>query len=102
MLWQRLWISRECAGQSAQNERCPPGGPAGTIGTNRDELEELAQLVEQLPLALGADQALLGLAVLEHDERGDAHHVEAAGDVRVVVDVELGDADLAGLLAGDL
>ena len=60
--------------------------------------EDVAELFEELALALGADQALHRLAVLEHDERGDAHHVEAAGDVGVVVDVELGDLQLAGLL----
>ena len=56
------------------------------------------ELLEQLALALGADDALGRLAVLEDDERRDAHDVEAAGDVGVVVDVELGDLELAGLL----
>src|SRR5690606_7253143 len=35
-------------------------------------------------------------------EGGDAHHVEAAGHVGVLVDVELDDLELAGLLLGDL
>src|SRR5690606_20823351 len=64
--------------------------------------DEVAELLEQLALALGADHPLGRLAVLEHDQRGDAHHVEAASDLGVVVDVQLGDGELAGLLRGDL
>src|SRR5262249_58525985 len=44
----------------------------------------LGELLEQLRLALGPDQALLHLAVLDDEERRDAHHLVAAGDVRVV------------------
>src|ERR671912_767280 len=64
--------------------------------------DELLQLSQELTLTLGADEALLGGAVLEDDQGGDAHHVEATRHVGVVVDVELGDGDLAGVLAGDL
>src|SRR3954454_6464812 len=62
----------------------------------------LAQLLEQLALALGADQPTDRLAIFEDDERGNAHHFEASGGVGVVVDVELGDAHLARLLGRDL
>src|SRR4051812_49921241 len=62
----------------------------------------LAELLQQLALALGTDEPADGLAMFEDDERGDAHHFEAAGGVGVVVDVELGDAHLAGLLGRDL
>src|SRR4051812_19090189 len=65
-------------------------------------LEDVGELLEELALALGADHALHRLTVLEDDERGDAHDVEPPGDVRVVVDVQLGDLELAGLLVGDL
>ena len=44
------------------------------------------------PLPLAPTRRLAGCAVLEHDQGRDAHHVEASGDVGVVVDVELGDA----------
>ena len=47
--------------------------------------------LEKLRLALGADEALLDLTVAEDEQRRDAHDVVAAGDARVVVDVELGD-----------
>jgi len=44
---------------------------------------------------LRADQARLDLAVLEEDQRRDAHHVVAPRHVQVVVDVELADLELA-------
>ena len=50
-------------------------------------------------LGLGADQPLGRLAVLEHDQGRDAHHVEAHGQIGVVVDVELGDRHLAACSA---
>jgi len=64
--------------------------------------QELTQLSQQLTLTLGPHQALLWGAVLEDDERGDAHDVVAAGDVWILVDVQLGDAELARVLARDL
>ena len=54
------------------------------------------------PLLRAPTRRFSGCAVLEHEQRRDAHHVEAAGDVGVVVDVELGDRELARLLVGDL
>src|SRR4051794_13585399 len=59
-----------------------------------DSLEELAQVLEQTGLAGGALEPVDRLAVLEHDERGDAHDVELAGQVGVLVHVDLGDGDL--------
>src|SRR4051812_32955307 len=67
-----------------------------------EDLQEVAELFHELALALGADHALLGLTVLEDDEGGDAHDIEAERQVRVLVDVDLDDADLAVLLVGDL
>src|SRR4029453_10370242 len=64
--------------------------------------QKFTQLSQQLTLTLGPHQALLRRAILEDDERGDAHDVVAAGDVWILVDVQLGDADLARMLAGDL
>src|SRR5439155_3426450 len=49
-------------------------------------LQELGQLIEQLALALGADQALLQHAVVEDQQRGDAHDLVATGHVGRVVD----------------
>src|SRR2546423_13917661 len=64
--------------------------------------DELGQLGQQLPLAAGAAQALLQRPVVEDHEGRDAHDLVTAGGVRVVVDVELADGDLAVLLPGDL
>ena len=41
----------------------------------------------------GTNDLVNGLAALEQDERGDRADAELAGDRRVVVDVELADAD---------
>ena len=57
----------------------------GRIGSS----DELGEVLQQLALALGADEPLGRLAVLEHEQRGDAHDLEAARGVGVVVDVEL-------------
>ena len=43
-----------------------------------------------------------GLAVLEHDERRNAHDVELASKIRVLIDVDLGDGDLVAVLASHL
>src|ERR1035437_10046845 len=68
----------------------------------RYPLEVGSQLLEELTLALGSHDAGRRLATLEENKGGDAHHIEAAGDVEVVVDVQLGDVQLARLLGGDL
>ena len=54
------------------------------------------------PLPLAPTMRFAGWPSWKTISVGDAHHVEAAGDVGVVVDVELGDRELAGLLGGDL
>ena len=64
--------------------------------------EKLVQLFEKLALALGANHAFHRLAVLKHDERGDAHDLKATGDFGVVVHVQFGNLDLAGLLDSNL
>src|SRR5271154_4302424 len=54
---------------------------------------------------LFAGQAYYGFfygAVLKQDHGGDAADVEAGGEGGVLIYVDLGDADFAGLLAGDL
>ena len=51
-------------------------------------------------LALHADQAVDFLAVLEEDERGDAHHAQRDGGVGVFVDVELAEGHAARVLLG--
>src|SRR5215475_14296843 len=68
----------------------------------RRSSDELGELLEQLRLALGADETLLHLALVEDEERRDAHDVVATRDVRVVVDVELRDLDATGVLLGDV
>src|SRR4029077_18899405 len=45
----------------------------------------------QLALRHGADSAIHELAILEHHDGGDGGHTEPLRDLRIVVDVELGD-----------
>src|SRR4051794_32832862 len=106
--WRRRTRPLRPAGSRDPGRRDGPGGrapprrdcpAAARPGRSSDELGEV---LEQLALALGADEALHLLAVLEHQEGRDAHHVEAPSGVGVVVDVELADGELALLLAGDL
>src|SRR5690606_31837728 len=54
----------------------------------------------QVLLAAEAHVLLLGLAVAEDDQRGNAHDAVALGDVGALVDVELGELDLVAVLAG--
>ena len=54
------------------------------------------------PLPFAPISRLLRLPVVEDEQRRDAHHVEPPGEVRVLVDVQLGDLQLAGVLGGDL
>src|SRR5262249_3919166 len=88
---------------------CRGGGRGGNPlaleregGTRSTGLEVVGEVLEQLALASGTDHALHRLTVLEHDQRRNAHHIEAASDVGVVVDVQLGDLDLAGMLVRHL
>src|SRR5262249_8809495 len=62
----------------------------------------LGEVLEELTLALRADQPLHGLTVVEDQQRRDAHDVEPHRGLRVVVDVELGDGQPALVLRGDL
>src|SRR5207237_7983317 len=58
--------------------------------------------LHQLWLGHEADDALDSLAVREQDHRRDARDAEVHRRVLVLVDVELDDPQLAGLLSGDL
>src|SRR4051794_26491541 len=60
------------------------------------------QLLKELPLALGADDPVLGFTILEQNQRGDAHDLEPASDLEVLVDVDLANTELALVVAGDL
>ena len=62
-----------------------------------DRSENVGEVLEQGGLALGADDRLDGLAVLEQDHRRDRHDLEVAGRRRVGVDVELGDGELVAV-----
>ena len=65
-------------------------------------LDEGLEIVEKLRLPLGAHDASGLLTVLEHDHGGNAHDAEATSNIGIVIDVELGDGQAAGLLVGDL
>src|SRR5690606_31610383 len=61
---------------------------------------QLLKHLLQVLLAAEAHVLLLGLAVAEDDQRGNAHAAVALGDVGALVDVELGELDLVAVLAG--
>src|SRR5579875_2867247 len=60
------------------------------------------QLLEELTLALGTDDPQLGLPVLEQDHGGNAHDLEAACQLQVLVDVDLAQTQLAWVVRNDL
>src|SRR6266545_4798197 len=81
----------------------PADGPgSGTLWWVGGLGEELAELGDDVALGHGADEAFLFYAADEEGEGGDAHDAVAHGDLGVLVDVELGDGDLALVLLGDL
>src|SRR5262249_14066123 len=96
----RCWRSRTGSPWWWSRRTAAPVIEAGTsVLTSSDEF---GQVLEELTLALGPDEALHRRAVLEDQQRRDAHDVEAAGRVGVVVDVELGHGQLALVLRRDL
>src|SRR5262249_2069818 len=77
-------FSRSCSSRTAAPRAPGRSSVASTVvDRTRALVDELGELFEQLRLALGADESLLHFAVAEHEQRRDAHHVEATGDVRV-------------------
>src|SRR5580658_4215300 len=89
---------------SARPSSSPGFGPAyldrrARLGLRR--CERGLQLLLELLLGVSADHGLDGLAALEEDHRGDRQHLEARGRLRVLVDVELDDAQVRAL-GGDL
>src|SRR5205085_11858431 len=92
--------STDAAGRAPPRPRllaAAAGGPRRRAGP----LEEFLELLEELALALGADEALLRLAVEEEDERGDGHDLEPPRHERVVVHVELPYPQLARVFVGN-
>jgi len=73
-----------------------------TVAGECSDLDERLEIVEKLRLPLGAHDASGLLTVLEDDHRGNAHDAEATSNIGIVVHVELGDGQAAGLLGGDL
>src|SRR5450755_410474 len=64
--------------------------------------EELSEFLEHRGLRLRADDLLNDLAAGEHVHRRDSHDPVLLRHGRVLVNVELDDVDLVGVLAGDL
>src|ERR1700738_1544094 len=60
------------------------------------------KLLQQLSLALGAHDTKAGIAVLKENEGRNAHDLEAASQLEVLIDVDLADLQLARILRGDL
>src|ERR1700731_1668967 len=73
-----------------------PGQP------DRSASDRLANPLDQLALGQRADLLGRDLTVLEDDQGRDAAHAVLGGRARVLVDIDLGDGDLAGELLGDL
>ena len=79
---------------------------AGVVGTRPsalqvNRLDELRQFVEQGSLGAGSNEAFLLDTILKEDEGWDAHDIVLHGDLRILVDVELGNLDRV-VLCGDL
>src|SRR5690606_14390993 len=68
---------------------CPQGGPSAQGGS-----DELFEVLEEQALRLGAHDLLDDLAALEDVHRRDLHDPVLPGGLRLLVDVELDDADL--------
>src|SRR6266567_7483147 len=68
---------------------------------NSASSDELGQLAQQRGLRLRADDLLDDLSAGEHAERRDIHDPVSLRDHRVLVDVQLDDVDLVGVLPGD-
>src|SRR5450631_1131813 len=62
----------------------------------------VGQLPEDRGLRAGADDRLDDLAARVDRHGRDRHNLVVASDLRVLVDVYLGNSDLAGVLTGDL
>jgi hypothetical protein len=60
------------------------------------------KLLEHAALWHGADDLVLQFAICEQQHGGNAHHVEAPGDIAVVVNVQLRNGDLCGVLTCNL
>jgi hypothetical protein len=59
------------------------------------------KLLEHLALALGADDPKLHFPVLEQNHGRDAHHIEAAGQLEIFVNIDLPDPELPGVIGCD-
>ena len=73
-----------------------------TIVDNCSALEKRLEIVEKLRLTLCSHDAGGLLTVLKHDHGGNAHDAEATCNIGIVVHVEFGDSQAAGLLFSDL
>ena len=102
----RLRAAHARRGQEDQLEgRIRRGLDAGDPAPGQVAEAELQRLLDQLfdlGLGHGADDLADHLAVLEHEQRRDRAHVVLRRRLRVLVDVDLADLDLAGVLAGQL
>src|SRR4029077_4432113 len=87
----RAW---SCSWEAARSS-CP-----GT-GTSPESVEPALPGLLEVRAWPGADDRLLGLAVLEQDHRRDRAHAEQRRVAGVVVDVDLRERDL-GMLLGEL
>ena len=97
--WERADAAQRSSATSTRPLRgVPPKG--GRTCRGRDA--GLGQPFEDLLLGHGADLHRGHLAVLEQHHGRDAAHAVARGRGRAVLDVQLGDGDLAGQLVGDL
>src|SRR6266511_3426673 len=95
-------VRRRCRSRTA-SPVCPRSIAAAVMTPGaRPSGDELGEVLEELTLALGAHEALHGLTGVEHHQGRDAHDVVTHRRLRVVVDVELRDAQLVLVLGRDL
>src|ERR1035437_10732892 len=90
---------------SAYSDACAEAVTAGPLGLGRrlfGRRQGGVDLAFEARLGLEPDHSLDRLAVLEEDERGNAHDAKLSGDDRGSVDVEFADFDLASVLLVDL
>ena len=73
-------------------------GLAALTGCQREVGRNSSSSCSSWPLPLAPTRRLRTSPLVEDEQRRDAHHVVAHGDLGVLVDVELGDGEVLGLL----
>ena len=98
-----LSLNQEAPRPLSKNRKSVPLKLYDTPDASSKQLRDVAfQRFGDLILRHRADDLLDDLPVLEYEQRGNSADVELRRRCRIVVDIELGDADLVFVLIGDL